>query len=136
MYEEVFHRIILENVPNIFRIKRSLEAFINDEIEKNNLPKIKSLRLARHFDDADVTHGQMILFNSDDYLKLAQCMDGKVFMGYTLKTRVYRVVNVCADSPVTISLKPKATKLLSLQESKASPVVKDKGQGIKRKLQP
>lgn len=105
MYEEVFHRIILENVPNIFRIKSSLEAFINKQIEENNLPKIKSVRLARCFDDSEVIQGQVILFNSDDHEKIARFMNGKEFMGQKLKTRVYRIVNVCIDNDVVICLK-------------------------------
>lgn len=150
MYEEVFHRIILENVPNIFRVKRSLEAFINGEIEKHNLPKMKSLRLARTFNESDVTQGQMILFNSDDYEKLAAGIHGKEFMGHKLRTRVYRVMNVsydAADVTVTLKLPPQRTtataaaKKTSQQKGEeaqpkaAAEAVKEKGPDVKRKLQ-
>lgn len=120
MYEEIFHRIILENVPNIFRIKSSLEAFIKKEIEENNLPKIKSIRLARKFDNGDFTDGQIILFNSEDHQKIAQHMNGKEFMGNKLKTRVYTIVNICEENHVTISFKlnPSNSKPLEKNESK------------------
>lgn len=106
MYEEVFHRIVLENVPNYFRIKSNLENFINKEIEKNNLPKIKSIRLARTFDEAKATHGQIILSSSDDYQKIAELINGKEFLGHKLKTRIYRIINLCVENEVSFVFKP------------------------------
>lgn len=140
MYEEVFHRIILENVPNVFRIKRSLESFINAEIERQNLPKMKALRLARTLDaNAQVISGQMIMFNTDeDHEKLAKSVDGLIFMGHTLRTRIYRVVNICVDSNVTITLTPPkqtSNDSKSAQQNKQAENSKDKDRGIKRKLQ-